>query len=896
MLVGLGLIVALLIATAVLNFYNTQRLREDTGRVVHTLEVIELTSDVLLALVNAETGQRGFLLTGKEEFLQPYNAALARLDDRMATLKEKTSDNPDQQKRIRELESLIAGRLAMLKEGIDLRRKSAAEAESFIAAKKGKEQMDAVREVVARRRNHEHELLTDRQERSQITYTLALTTGLLAAVVGLAMVAAFVRLLDRSLSNRQRAAAIIQQQRELFRTTLASIGDAVITTDTHGRITFLNPVAAALTGWSAEDAKGQPLASVFHIVNEQTLQPADDPAGRALREGMIVGLANHTLLRARDGSERPIDDSAAPIRGEAGQVTGVVLVFRDVSERRRTERALVQELAERKRVEQSLRFLADASATLTAIVDYESTLQKVAGLAVPHFADWCAVDMVEPDGTLRRLAVAHTNPEKVRLALELDRRYPPDPDAPRGLPLVLRTGQADMMTDISDDLLVKGAKGEEHLRILRELGLKSYMCVPLHGGGRLMGIISFVSAESGRRYTQGDLAFAEELARRAAMAIENSQLYAALREADRRKDEFLATLAHELRNPLAPIRNAVELLRRIGPAEPRIQQVRDMIERQVRHMVRLVDDLLEVSRISGGKIALQWEPVELAKVAQDAVETSGPVIEAGRHEVTLAVPPEPVMVKGDVVRLTQVVANLLNNASKYTPEGGHIWLTVESQNGTGVIRVRDNGVGIPAEMLAKVFDLFTQVNATLKRSQGGLGIGLALVKRLVEMHGGSVEAHSEGEGRGAEFVVRLPLVQADGATAVPRQIRAQPAGLTPRRILVVDDHVDAADSLSMLLSMSGHEVRTAYDGHTGLEQAAEFRPEVIFLDLGMPGMDGYETARRVRQLQGMENIKLVALTGWGQEEDRRRSQEAGFDAHIVKPVSPAALQELMTSY
>ena len=242
---------------------------------------------------------------------------------------------------------------------------------------------------------------------------------------------------------------------------------------------------------------------------------------------------------------------------------------------------------------------------------------------------------------------------------------------------MLRTGQSDVMADIPENLIVQSVKDAEHLHIFRELGLKSYMCVPLHANGKLLGIISFVSAESGRRYTQSDLAFAEELAQRPAIAIENARLYAALRDADRRKDEFLATLAHELRNPLAPIRTSVELLRRIAPPEPRIQQVRDMIDRQVKHMVRLVDDLLKVSRISGGKIALQWEPVDLAKVAKDALETSGPLIEAGRHEVTLAVPPEPVMVRGDMVRLTQVAANLLNNASKYTPEGGHIWLTVK---------------------------------------------------------------------------------------------------------------------------------------------------------------------------------------------------------------------------
>jgi PAS domain S-box-containing protein len=894
MVVGIGLIVALLVVTPVLNYYNTQRLKEDAGQVIHTLEVIELTSDLMLALVDAETGQRGFLLTGKDEFLEPYDAALSRLNGLLAALKNKTQDNQSQQDRIKELEGLIAARVDMLKEGIALRRHSAAEAESFIAHKKGKEQMDAVRDLVARMRSHEHELLTYRQERSDITYTIALTSGLLAAIVGLAMVAAFVRLLDRSLESRQQAAAVIQQQRELFRTTLASIGDAVITTDTNGHITFLNPVACSLSGWKLDEAKGQPLLAVFRIINEQTRKPAEDPASRALREGMIVGLANHTVLVARDGTERPIDDSAAPIRDEAGKVAGVVLVFRDVSERRRVERALHQDLAERKRVEQSLRFLADASAALTTLVDYESTLQKVAGLAVPHFADWCVVDMIESDGSVRRLAVAHADPQKARFARELQQRYPRDPNVPGDWPQVLLTGRAELVSDIPDAALVQSAKDQEHLRILRELGLRSYMSAPLHGRGKLLGMISFVSAESGRRYTEADLAFAEELARRAAIAIENAQLYAALRDADRRKDEFLATLAHELRNPLAPIRTSVEVLRRLAPVEPQLQQVREMIDRQVRNMVRLVDDLLEVSRITRGMVDLQWEAVDLAKVTQDAIETSGPAIEAGRHEVTFALPPEPVIVRGDLIRLTQVVANLLNNAAKYTPLGGHIWLTVERQDSEGVIRVRDNGAGIPAEMLTKVFELFTQVNSSLKRAQGGLGIGLALVKRLVEMHGGRVEAHSEGEGKGSEFVVHLPLATAQD---VPdeREEKRPAATFTPRRVLVVDDHVDAADSLSLLLSMSGHEVRTAYDGRTALEQAAQLKPDMIFLDLGMPGIDGYETARKVRELQGMEHVRLVALTGWGQDEDRRRTQEAGFDAHLVKPVNPTVLQEFMAS-
>jgi signal transduction histidine kinase len=386
------------------------------------------------------------------------------------------------------------------------------------------------------------------------------------------------------------------------------------------------------------------------------------------------------------------------------------------------------------------------------------------------------------------------------------------------------------------------------------------------------------------------------------VAMENARLLAesrrnaaALAEADRRKDEFLATLAHELRNPLAPIRNALQILTVRGEANPEIQAYRKMIERQVNHLVRLVDDLLDVSRISRGKIELRRDRVRLAEVIQNAVETSGPLIAANKHELTVSVPAGPLEVLGDGIRLTQVLANLLNNAAKYTPAGGHIFLAVEAEGKEAVVRVRDDGVGIPGVMLGKVFDMFTQIQPDGQRSQGGLGIGLTLAKRLVEMHGGTIVACSKGEGQGAEFIVRLPRADCPDEPAAGEADQGTAKAAVRRRVLVVDDNKDAAESLAMLLSMNGHEVCTAYGGAAGLEQAVSFKPNVIVLDLGMPGMDGYEVARRVRQLPGGRAIVLVALTGWGQEEDRHRTQEAGFDFHLVKPVDPATLEELLAT-
>jgi PAS domain S-box-containing protein len=368
----------------------------------------------------------------------------------------------------------------------------------------------------------------------------------------------------------------------------------------------------------------------------------------------------------------------------------------------------------------------------------------------------------------------------------------------------------------------------------------------------------------------------------------------ALRQADRLKDEFLAMLAHELRNPLAPIRNAVEVMRMLGPSDPNHQRARDLIERQVQQMGRLVDDLLDVSRITMGKIVFQKEPVELALVIARAVETSRPLIESRRHKLTVTLPPDPVMVEGDATRLAQVAANLLNNAAKYTGKGGHIWLTVEQGPEEAVLRVRDNGVGISAELLQKVFDLFTQGDRSLDRSEGGLGVGLTLVKSLVEMHRGRVEVHSEGSGKGSEFVVRLPILERRRERRQGNhQAETTRRSSISRRVLVVDDNVDAANSLALFLRMEGHEVHIANDGPTALEAAQTIRPEVVLLDIGLPRMDGYKVARRLRQQAGLHDLLLVAVTGYGQDEDRRRAREAGFDAHLVKPADPGALKQLL---
>jgi signal transduction histidine kinase len=376
---------------------------------------------------------------------------------------------------------------------------------------------------------------------------------------------------------------------------------------------------------------------------------------------------------------------------------------------------------------------------------------------------------------------------------------------------------------------------------------------------------------------------------------ESQRAEQALRDADRRKDEFLATLAHELRNPLAPIRNSLHILRMTNQNNPAVERVGDMLERQVNHMVRLVDDLLEVSRITRGKIELRKEAVEVAALIRGAVETSRPLIESAGHQLALAIPPEPLTLYGDPVRLTQVLANLLNNAAKYCDAGGQIWLTVRREAASVSISVRDTGMGIAPDMLARVFEPFMQIDRHADRAQGGLGIGLTLVKSLVEMHGGSVRANSEGPGRGSEFVVCLPMAGVQNTAHGEERDPGPPTALAARRVLVVDDNHDAAESLAVLLKLLGAEVRVAHSGPDALEALEEYKPAAVLLDIGMPGMDGHEVARRIRCRPELRDVTLIALTGWGQEEDRHRSRSAGFDYHLIKPADVNALQTLLMS-
>ncbi|HKH46805.1 MAG TPA: PAS domain S-box protein [Thermoanaerobaculia bacterium] len=633
---------------------------------------------------------------------------------------------------------------------------------------------------------------------------------------------------------RQRTERELAAERERLRITLASIGDAVISTDDEGRVTFLNGVAEALTGWTHAEAAGRPLPDVFHIVNEYSRQPAENPAVQALRQGLVVGLANDTVLIARDGTERPIDDSAAPMLDESGSPVGAVLVFRDVTERRRAE---------------------EVQARLAVIV--ESTHDAIVSKTL--------------DSVIRTW-----NPGAERLF-----GYSAEEAVGRSITLIIPPDRLDEEATI----LARITRGER---------IEHYETVRMAKDGRRMDISLTISPI---RDVEGHIIGASKIARditerkRADEALQEAM--EALKKADRRKDEFLALLAHELRNPLAPLRNSLQVLR-LASDPDLIDKSREIMDRQLSHMVRLIDDLLDISRISLNKMELRRTRVVLADAVSSAVETARPAIQEAGHELTISLPPEPIYLDADFTRLAQVFGNLLSNSARYTEGRGQIWLTAERDGGQVTVTVRDTGIGIPAPALPNIFEMFSQVDRSMERSAGGLGIGLALVKGLVEMHGGTVEAESPGPGQGSALTVRLPVLEdrAESSDGTAAEGGPESAG-SKRRILVVDDNEDSAASMQMMLQLLGNEVRTAHDGYEAVERAEQFRPQVVLMDVGMPNLNGYEATQCIREQPWGHDMVIIALTGWGQEEDRARSKEAGCDGHLVKPVELADLEKLL---
>ncbi|MEO8177578.1 MAG: ATP-binding protein [Deltaproteobacteria bacterium] len=713
--------------------------------------------------------------------------------------------------------------------------------------------------------------------------------------------------------ERWRALEAAQSAREAtdkLQVVLGGITDGITMQDHTGKLVYANAAAARIVGFpTAQALLDAPIEEVLRRFELFDASGAPFPPERLPNRAVFAGqrpeqaLVSFKLSGSDDLTGSNLAGSSLTGSGELhwslvdangvfdanGRLSFVVNVFRDVTEREQQQEAM-------RRAEERRDFLARATIELNSSLDYAQTLATVARLAVPRMADWCAVDVVEEQG-LKRLAVAHVDPSRVEWVKELERRYPPEPNAQSGIAKILRTGQAEMFSEISAAMLAAAARDAEHLALIQQLELHSYIGVPLTRGASTFGVITLVMAESRRVYGESDLTGALALADRAALAVENARLFRAVEHArsdavlaNRAKDDFLAMLGHELRNPLAPIVTALEVMRRRPGAA--LDRERSVIERQVRHVVRLVDDLLDVSRIVRGRVELSLEPVAVAEVGAKALELVAPLIEERRLVMGTQLEPG-LVIQTDATRLTQVLTNLLLNAAKYTDPGGHISLSAEREGQSLVLRVEDDGSGIEPAMLSRIFELFVQAPQTIERARGGLGLGLTIVQSLVRLLGGNVTAHSGGPGQGSQFVVRLPLTLPDQGTGVAASPpEAEPATVA-LRVLIVDDNTDAREMLAEALQLQGHETHTAPDAEAALRLAQTVQPDLALLDIGLPGIDGHELGRLLRALPGLERIQLVALTGYGQPSDRERSRNAGFQAHLVKPVDLNAIGRLV---
>jgi PAS domain S-box-containing protein len=615
----------------------------------------------------------------------------------------------------------------------------------------------------------------------------------------------------------------------LLAAIIESSEDAIVSKTLDGTIISWNKGAERIFGYTSDEAIDKPITL---IIPPERLDEEKTIIQKLVRGERIEHF--ETVRLAKSGRRIDISLTISPVRDNTGQIIAASKVARDITDRKRAQRALRES-------EQRFRFLAE---TIPSII-------------------WTA----GPDGTInyanrRWLEFCGSTPEQTPVT------WPQ---------LTIHPDDYEHCMSRWHEALSTGSNYEVEVRYRRYDGVYRWFmsrAVPLRDS--IGQIISWFGVTIDIH--------------------DQKEMQEHLRDVDRRKDEFLATLAHELRNPLAPIRNSVQLLL-MTDAEPAArEQAAKIIERQVSHLVRLVDDLLEVSRITRGKIELRKESVDLAEVVNTAVETSRPLIDAANHTLEVQLPTEPLLAEIDAVRISQVIANLLNNAAKYTEPGGRIFLTVRAEDGDLIISVRDNGVGIPADMLGRVFEMFAQGDRSLSRSQGGLGIGLTLSQRLIHLHGGTIEALSEGPGLGSEFIVRLPrLMRVINGESDIAALPANGKSGSELRILVVDDNIDSAESLGLWLRLMGHNVRMVNEGLAAVEAAREYHPDVVVLDIGLPDVDGCQVAQWLRQDPEMKGVLLIALTGYGRDEDRQRCYDAGFDEHLIKPVEPSLLEGLLSS-
>ncbi len=682
---------------------------------------------------------------------------------------------------------------------------------------------------------------------------------------------------NRDVTDRRHA----DEARGRLAALVESSDDAIVGKNLSGIVTSWNRAAERMFGYSAHEAIGQ---SIRMIIPQERRAEEDDVLAR-IRRGETVQHFE-TVRRRKDGSEIAVSLTVSPIHDASGAIIGASKIARNISEQ--------------KRASQRAAFLVEAGAVLAGSLEYLTTLKTLANLAVPSIADWCAVDILTEERKVERLAVAHVDPAKIDLARTIRSRYE-DPSSPFSAASVVRTGTPVMVKEISDDMIVAAAGGdEERIALIRSLGLRSYIVVPLTTRGRTLGALTLATAESGRLYTDDDFRFAQDVAYRAALAVDNARAYNDAQAANRLKDEFLATLSHELRTPLNAVLGYTRLLQSGMLTPDKHTRAVQIVERNATSLTQIIEDILDVSRIISGKIRLNIQPVDLPTVVSNAVETMMPAAEAKQIRVQTVLDPRATPISGDPDRLQQIMWNLVSNAVKFTPKKGVVQVRLERVNSHVEIVVSDTGIGISPDFLPHIFERFRQADSGTTREHAGIGLGLAIVRHLVELHGGTIDVASGGRDKGSTFRVSLPVMSVHHDT--PSERRVHPAtdlaraharlpdlgGLT---VLAVDDDADARALVCETLETRGARVIAVESAEEALEALERKRPDVVIADLGMAHTDGFDLIKRIRQSDDVtiREIPAAVLTAYARAEDRMKALQSGFQLHLAKPVDPAEL-------
>jgi PAS domain S-box-containing protein len=861
-IIGLIVVFLVLIANTILSNQAANTLVRVGELVAHSHETQTELKDALSTLLQAESSARGYVITGDESYLEPYSQADGAIDRRLERLGQLIDGDPGQRQRLVLLRDRARLGLDHLGEIIDLRRRDGFQAaKASVLSNRVKREMDEIRQIVAEMHKEETALLMSRNVNSRDSRVNARLTFLISAFTSLALVILLGWVLMRGLAERRRNEAAICEQRKWLQITLSSIGDAVIVTNALGSVRFLNPVAEALTGWAQAEVEGKQLSEVLKIVDEYSHQTVESPLAKVFRDGRTVDLVDHTSLIARDGREIPIDNSGAPIKDQEGKIVGAVLVFRDVTERRRAEEEL---RASEEFNRQVLESAPDCIETLD--LDGKLLSMNTPGMGLMEIDDFRSFDGVD----------------------WIDFWQDADREAALG----------------TIEMASAGERGRFHGFCPTAKGAPKWWDVivaPIRDPrGNVIKLLSTLRDITAQHEVETD---------RQRIAQERAQLLKVERrarsqaeEANRIKDEFLATVSHELRTPMNAIMGWTNLLRDGQMDEADINRALETIERNASAQSRLIEDLLDVSRIMSGKLRLERQMVDVASVIEDAMEAAMPAAESKQITVSSDFDSESVMVFADPQRLRQIVWNLLSNAVKFTPEGGRVKVVISERESQIEITVSDTGRGIDPDFLPYVFDRFRQAEASTTRKHGGLGLGLAIVRHLVELHGGKVAADSLGEGRGATFTVSLPIPVAHRKEQPEpeavmtdeeedRLLLEQAPSLTGLRVLVVDDEADARDLLTVALQQRGALVTKADSADAALEAFSAEPFDVLISDIEMPEVDGFELIRRLRGMEAGRDrfTPAMALTAHARAKDRARVLAAGFQMHVAKPVSLAEL-------